>query len=183
MFLDKTLFPFTEKLERSWAVVLDELNQIPPDEFVECFISEGYGKGWVLFPLINRLPHQDAGASGLRELCEANQDRCPGTVALLDSIPGLTGGAFSMLKPGCHIYPHSDFDDPRVFRGHLGLHTDPNARFRVGTETQSWEAGKCLFFDGKNEHEAANTGPEARVVLLFDVLQEKYPAAVSGSVA
>ena len=39
----------------------------------------------------------------------------------------------------------------------------------------------CHYFDGKNEHEAANTGPEARVVLLFDVLQEKYPAIVSSA--
>ena len=175
-FLDKSDFPFADELESHWQVVLDELNALPPEEFTTCFIDEGYSEGWVVFPLINRLPHFDEGASDLRERCETNAKRCPKTVAMLDKIEGLTGACFSMMRPGCHIYPHSDFDEPKVYRCHLGLHTDPFAKFRVADQTRSWEAGKLLCFDGKSEHEAGNTGPEPRVILLFDVLQEHYPA-------
>ena len=40
---------------------------------------------------------------------------------------------------------------------------------RVGSETRSWEEGKCLVFDDSFEHEVWNAGQGTRIVLVLDV--------------
>ena len=89
--------------------------------------------------------------------------------ALGDSIDNPQANAFfSVLQPGMHIWPHCGPTNTRICL-HLGLKIPAGATIRVGTETRSWEEGKCLVFDDSWEHEATNPSDHPRTVLLVDV--------------
>ena len=75
---------------------------------------------------------------------------------------------FSVLPPGAHVEAHCGPTNTRI-RLHLGLRIPPEATMRVGTETRSWQEGKCLAFDDSFEHEVANPSQRARSVLLVDI--------------
>ncbi len=104
---------------------------------------------------------------------EANCRRCPRTAALLDSIPGLVTGFFSILSPGKHIPPHRG-PWRGVLRYHLALEVPEPASasgIRVGGEEAHWRVGKSLLFDDGYSHEAWNGTDGVRVVLFCDVLR------------
>jgi len=93
---------------------------------------------------------------------------CPETARLLDSIPRLAGlGCYSVLGGGSHIAAHcAPFN--LTLRCHLGLEHLEHGRIRVGAETRSWEAGKCLILDDSFEHEVWVEGQRDRAILMFD---------------
>lgn len=99
---------------------------------------------------------------------------CPATMAALDlapmpRIPGRAPTAlWSRLLPGAHILPHHGLLNTRLIC-HIPIRTAPGCTLRVGGETRGWEPGVPLVFDDSIEHEARNQGPEARVVLLFEI--------------
>jgi len=105
---------------------------------------------------------------------EANARHCPGTMALLDTlpqpdIPGAGPNAmFSLLAPNTTIPPHVGVNNTRLVC-HLPLIVPDGCWFRVGAETRSWERGKAFLFDDTIEHEAANPSDQLRVVFIFDV--------------
>lgn len=110
---------------------------------------------------------------------EANCRRCPKTAALLDSIPGLVTGFFSILSPGKHIPPHRG-PWRGVLRYHLALKVPEPASaagIRVGGEEAHWQEGKSLLFDDGYTHEAWNGTDGTRVVLFCDVLRPLRPPA------
>lgn len=92
---------------------------------------------------------------------------CPETTRLVESIPGMTTAIFSSLAPGTHIVPHEGYIKT-VLRCHLGLIVPDDCWIRVGDETKTWEAGKCLIFDDTFEHEVWNRSNSPRIILLID---------------
>jgi beta-hydroxylase len=100
---------------------------------------------------------------------EDNCARCPRTVELLRSIPGIRTAMFSILAPGKHIPRHTGLYNG-LLRCHLGLIVPPGdaCRINVGDETRTWEEGKCLVLDDSRPHEVWNDSARERVVLLFD---------------
>ncbi len=160
MFYDTRLFPFTEMLERKWKVIREELDGISRPEF------ETYRdfESWKVFILRKGLDPSD-----ITEYPE-NQARCPRTMEIVDSIPGVTSVVFSRLVPGTRLWPHHCLGtDIRV---HLGLVSVDKCALHVEGMKQTWHDGKCLAFNAKHIHEAWNRGDRARTVLLFDVLAE-----------
>jgi aspartyl/asparaginyl beta-hydroxylase (cupin superfamily) len=110
---------------------------------------------------------------------EANAGRCPKTAALLDSIPGLVTGFFSILSPGKHIPPHRG-PWRGVLRYHLALKVPEPASasgIKVGGQVAHWEEGKSLLFDDGYTHEAWNGTDGIRVVLFCDILRPLRPPA------
>ena len=74
-------------------------------------------------------------------------DRCPRTSALLAKapladVPGYAPTAFfSILDRKSHIPPHTGVTNARLIV-HLPLVVPTQCRFRVGSETREWQAGK-----------------------------------------
>jgi ornithine lipid ester-linked acyl 2-hydroxylase len=102
-----------------------------------------------------------------------NCARCPETVRLLNRIPGMKTGMFSILSPRKHIPPHRG-PYKGVLRYHLGLiipGNETNCRIRVGNDVRCWKEGKSLIFDDSNEHEVWNETDSYRVVLFVDFVR------------
>lgn len=100
--------------------------------------------------------------------------QCPRTHAIVNSLPGAcldyTWGDFvlSAMNPGAHLRAHCSIDNLRV-RIHLGITIPEGCSMRVGTETRTWEEGKCLMFEDSWEHEVWNRSGARRVVLIADL--------------
>ena len=107
------------------------------------------------------------------ERYDAHAAACPGTAALLDSLP-LTRihdhapeTLFSVLSPGTHILPHTGVTNVRLVT-HLPLIVPSDCALRVGGEMHAWREGHCITFDDTFEHEAWNRSAQTRVVLILD---------------
>lgn len=118
---------------------------------------------------------------------EENIRRCPGTAALLESLPllDLPGkgptAMFSILEPHTRIPPHTGSSNVRATI-HLPLIVPEGCGFRVGAESRTWQAGEAWAFDDTIEHEAWNESGEPRALLILDswnpLLSEAERAAV-----
>ena len=105
---------------------------------------------------------------------DENIARCPGTAALMRSLPlaqardYMPEVFFSVLRPGAHIVPHYGQMNIRL-TVHLGLTIPQDCGIRVHEETRGWEPGRVLVFDDSFKHEAWNHSDQERVVLIFEV--------------
>lgn len=152
-------FSWTAVLENAHQTIQRELHGIPS----QCF----------------RIQHQGLADAGewnvyylyyLGRKVEENCSRCPETTKIIESLPGVTNTGlvyFSVLTEGTHVAPHCGPLNTRL-RCHLGVVVPPGCNIRVGTETRSWQEGKCLVFDDSFEHEVWNSGHQARTVLVVD---------------
>jgi len=96
--------------------------------------------------------------------------RCPRTIELLRTIPGMITAFFSILSPGKHIPRHRGAFNG-LLRYHLGLIVpEPRDRctIRVGSHVSSWEEGSSLVFDDTFDHEVWNGTDGLRAVLFVD---------------
>ena len=169
-FYDPADFPWVETIEAQWGAVRDELRQLLAERKVPGFerISEEQARlvgpdRWLSFMFYT-----------FGQRVAANCARCPKTAALLESIPGMTLGMFSILTPHSRIAPHRGVYNG-VLRYHLALvvpRRPERCGLRIGSETRHWSEGRSLVFDDTCEHEAWNDSDEDRVVLFVDFLRE-----------
>jgi ornithine lipid ester-linked acyl 2-hydroxylase len=125
---------------------------------------------------------------------EENCVHCPGTAAVLRTIPGLSTAFFSVLDPNQYIAPHWGYW--RGFlRYHLGViipknNEDKTCFLRINNDWEDndkqdialiekgekyyWHNGEGVIFDDNFLHDAANDSDEVRVVLWLD-LEKKMP--------
>ncbi len=106
----------------------------------------------------------------------ANCRKCPETVRLLKSIPGLTSFSLSVLEAGANINPHQG-DTDAIYRCHVGLSIPaglPDCGFQVGSEIRAWEEGKALPFCDAHTHTAWNHTKVRRLILIADVMRPEY---------
>ena len=118
---------------------------------------------------------------------EENCERCPGTAALLETLPLLDfpgkgpTAMFSILEAHTRIPPHTGSNNIRATI-HLPLVVPEGCGFRVGAETRNWEVGRAWAFDDTIEHEAWNESDRPRAILILDawnpLLSEAERAAV-----
>ncbi len=110
---------------------------------------------------------------GFGHRAEKNRGLCPETAKVLDQIPGLLTGFFSILHPGKHIPAHRGIFKG-IVRTHLGIFIPGEkgqCRMRVGKAYIYWEPGKAVFFDDTYNHEVWNDTDGIRVVLLIDTIR------------
>jgi beta-hydroxylase len=169
-FFDQAEFPWVEEFGGHWQeiraeleVLLQDLDDVPDFHAVS--------------------PHQSAITNDDRwkthifyihgNQCEENCARCPRTVELLQTIPGLKSAMFSILGPRKHIVRHRG-PYAGLLRYHLGLVVPEHkerCRIQVGAAVRHWEAGKSLIFDDSHDHEVWNDTDEIRVVLFVDFVR------------
>lgn len=173
-FFPRDLFPWLEQVEAATADMTAELAALlEEDAGFEPYLTTHPGLLNADYPLIDSMDWssaflwKDGQETGLAA-------RCPKTMAALRDVPlcRIRGRSpyvmFSQLRPGAHIRPHTGGVNTRLVC-HVPLIVPPGCRFRVGNETREWETGKAWVFDDTIEHEAINTGAQARVILIFDV--------------
>lgn len=109
-------------------------------------------------------------------LVPANMKKCPETVKLLYTIPGIISASISILEANVAIKPHRG-DTNAIIRCHLPLKVPaplPDCGFKVKYDERSWEVGKLLLFNDSARHEAWNHTEDRRYVLLFDVIRPEF---------
>ena len=100
--------------------------------------------------------------------------RCPKTAELLSraplaDVPGYAPTAFfSILDAKTHIPAHTGVTNTRLVV-HLPLVIPGGCRFRVGSQTREWQAGRAWVFDDTMQHEAWNDSDVPRAILIFDI--------------
>jgi beta-hydroxylase len=170
---DPRQFPWVEGIECEWAAIRKELDavmtfrdQMP--SFQDILKEVGAIQSddqWKTFFL-----------AGIGMDCEENRKRCPQTVRLLGTIPGLTTAFFSILSPRKHIPAHRGAWNG-ILRFHLGLMVpEPRerVRIRIGNDFYSWREGEGLIFDDTFNHEVWNDTNGYRVVLFVDFARPLY---------
>jgi hypothetical protein len=176
-FHDRADFPWLETLEAATPMIQAELAvalAASPEDFAP-YIAFPPGVPVNQWAELNHSPRWSSfflWRDGVRQ--DRACDICPGTSALIDSLPlmrqpGFAPTAiFSQLEPHTHIPPHTGSANSRLLV-HLPLVLPGPARFRVGAETRSWEMGRAWVFDDTIEHEAWNDADEPRTILILDV--------------
>lgn len=130
-----------------------------------------------------------------------NAEKCPRTLELLQSIPGIQSALFSVIKPGTYIPPHSD-PAKGVIRYHLALRVPRPVRppgcnsgrceerrcyievdcdygrgcnlpdhTGSGGHRYRWKEGESVLFDDVFPHWVQNDTDEVRVILFVDILR------------
>ena len=177
-WFEREQFPFLQKIEQATVQIREELlgvlaNESELSPYVDMPES---APAAIVWRNLNRSPKWSAYHLYRHgERIEAHCQRCPQTVALLESLPimRVPGHSpeilFSVLKPRTHIPPHTGVINGRL-TVHLPLIVPENCgALRVGGEARTWRTGECLIFDDSFFHEAWNGSDETRVVLIFDI--------------
>jgi hypothetical protein len=176
-FYDNALFPWLPRLEQGTTMIRDELLVVMKEDWgaFHPYIQYPAGAPLRQWQELNHSPawtSYDLWRDGKK--FDDNCRRCPGTTALLESLPlavqqgyGPTA-MFSVLAPHAHIPPHTGATNTRLIV-HLPLILPAHCRYRVGNDHRVWREGKAWVFDDSIEHEAWNDSDQARVILIFDV--------------
>jgi len=156
-------------LEDNWQLIKTELDNLITEggDLKPYFQKELTSKAntWKTFTLFSW---------GIKH--KQNCQRCPQTTNLLESIPGMVSGSFSMLEPQSKINWHRG-DTNGIIRSHLGLDIPaglPYCGFQVGDKKKAWEKGKLLLFCDAHKHTAWNNTSDKRYILLVDVVRHKF---------
>ena len=166
--LRSELLPCLDELRHNWRVVEEELAPL----IAERRSIPAFGK---ISPDHRRIANTSAWKSfffeGYGFKAQANRARCPQTAAMLDRVPGLVVGFFSIMEPGTHVPRHRGLTKAWL-NCHLGLSVPEGpgrCEMEVNGEPVRWHPGDWLIFDETNAHEVWNETREPRVVLFLQV--------------
>lgn len=178
VFHDPASLPGAAMLERSWRAIRDEAQALDAAAELDYTIASrpvrrllhpatwlrrhAPPRAWTVYPL----HYMGVEVEGLTR-------RCPRTLAIVNSLPGLCvaypwgDAVVSVQGPGSRLPVHCSIDNLRV-RCHLALRIPEGAGIRVGGQERRWEEGRCLVFEDAFAHEVWNDSAERRVVLIVD---------------
>jgi beta-hydroxylase len=172
-----TIFPWADELQANWRVIRDEAEALLQDRRVAPPLRE-------ISSDHDKIAVDDKWRSfffwgyGLR--VDANCARCPETAKILDRIPGLMTGLYSVMLAGARVPLHTG-PTKAILTGHLGL-VVPRRReachMAVADENVVWEEGKLFVFDDMFPHEVWNDTDEDRIILMMHI---KRPLRFPGS--
>jgi aspartate beta-hydroxylase len=195
-WFERGQFPFLQTIEQATAQIRAELlGVLANEEELSPYVDmPANAPAAAIWRGLNRSP--DWSAYHLvrhGERIAAHCERCPRTIALLESLPIMRIPEhspeilFSVLRPKTRIPPHTG-----VINGRLTVHLplivpEDCGALRAGEEARSWKVGECLVFDDSFVHEAWNDSDQTRVVLIFDIwnphLTEAERNALSTAIA
>lgn len=179
-FYDTAEFPWLEPMLDLASAMRAELEAREGEGF-EPYVKQQANRPAPNNPLLGRMDWSAHYFWQDGSLVEPNANACPRTMealghAPLPHVPGRAPNAlWSRLLPGAHIRPHHGMLNTRLIC-HVPVRTVPGCSLRVGNDRREWVEGKAFVFDDSIEHEAINTGPEIRVILLFEIWRPEVPA-------
>lgn len=107
---------------------------------------------------------------------EKNCKKCPLTMALIDTIPGIVSASISIMTPQSEIKGHNG-DTNAIYRCHFPIVIPaslPETGFQVETEQKSWIPGKFLIFNDAAYHKAWNKTDHERIILIIDIVKPEF---------
>lgn len=157
-------YPEMRPLAEQWQVIRDEALALQEHikasaNFDDAGFNSFFRRGWTRFYL------KWYGASH-----PSAQQRCPRTVAILESIPIVKAAMFAQLPPGADLGRHRD-PYAGSLRYHLGLVTPNDDRCFIAVDgiRYSWRDGEAVIFDETYIHWAANESDKNRIILFCDL--------------
>jgi len=169
-FFELDRFPWIERVESNWSVILEEVERLLEDQ-AELPNFQDISKDQIEITDDDRWKTFFLYGYGFE--AKLGVQMCPRTATLMREIPGMTTAMISILSPHKHILAHRG-PYKGVLRYHLGLIVPREAaacRIRVGEDIRHWQAGESMIFDDTFNHEVWNDTEETRVVLFVDVLR------------
>jgi beta-hydroxylase len=175
-FLDVRAFPELAPLAENWRTIREEALQLldagqirAAASYNDAGFNSFFRTGWKRF----YLKWYEAPLPSARALC-------PRTVALLESIPSVTGAMFAMLPQGGRLVRHRD-PFAGSLRYHLGLVTPNSERcyISVDGERYHWRDGEAVVFDETYIHYAENQCDQDRIILFCDIERPLRSRAVA----
>lgn len=157
-----SVFPNRKKLIENFPQLLSEAEKAK-DYFRqmknEPLFSEVADEGWKRFHL--------KWYGGIDPLAKK---LCPITCSILESLPEVKTGMFSLLEPKSQIKPHYGFTK-MVLRYHLGI-TTPNSDecfLDVNGSRYAYKDGEDIVFDDTRLHFVENNTLKKRLILHLDI--------------
>jgi len=145
-------------LENNWEVIRQECEKVAAPSYTQWPEHGIYRGQWDVYGIYDLQGN----------LIPAHAQECPETTKILEKIPRLRTGGFSMLGAGAQIKPHVGYTDA-VLRAHLGLIIpEGDCGLKVGDHTYRWTEGNAFVFDDRELHEAWNNTSGSRYILLVD---------------
>lgn len=165
-YLDLRDFPELAPLEARWREIRAEALELQAeariraaDGHVDAGFNSFFRRGWKRFYL-----------KWYGEPLPSARARCPRTVELVESIPGVRAAMFALLPPGGSLMEHRDPFAGSI-RYHLGLVTPGSDACRIVVDgvPYSWRDGEAVLFDETYVHHASNETDQPRIILFCDV--------------
>jgi len=165
-FVDVAKFPELAPLRENWQQIREEALQL----FDEGHIRAAAGYNDLGFNSFFRQGWKRFYLKWYDESLPSARQRCPRTVALVESIPCINGAMFAMLPAGGKLGRHRD-PFAGSLRYHLGLVTpnDERCRIFVDGEAYHWRDGEAVMFDETFIHWAENRSGQDRLILFCDI--------------
>jgi aspartyl/asparaginyl beta-hydroxylase (cupin superfamily)/Flp pilus assembly protein TadD len=176
-FYQREDFPWLDEIEAATADVRSEFERVFVEDAgqLEPYIAYPEGVPIDQWAALNHSRQWSAyylWRDGAR--VDEHLARCPKTAELLSraplaDVPGYAPTAFfSILDAKTHIPAHTGVTNTRLVV-HLPLVIPGSCRFRVGSQTREWQAGRAWVFDDTMQHEAWNDSDVPRAILIFDI--------------
>lgn len=178
-YLEVRDFPALAPLAEQWRTIRDEALQLQDAGYIRAALKYNdagfnsfFRTGWKRFYL-----------KWYEDPLPSARALCPRTVALLESIPSVTGAMFALLPPGGRLVRHRD-PFAGSLRYHLGLVTPNSERCYLSVDGQRyhWRDGEAVVFDETYIHYAENQADADRIILFCDVerpLRSRIVAALN----
>ena len=158
-------FPQLRKLKDNWTTIRDEAVALYTDGKIDYNADQQD----LTFLSFKKLGWKRFHMKWYGDFLPSAVQRCPKTVELLRSVPGLNSAAFTLLPPGTKLGRHRD-PFASSLRYHLGLMCpqQPGCRIWVDGHEYTWKDGEDLVFDETYVHWAANDTTQPRLILFVD---------------
>ena len=149
-----------QPLKDNWKVIRDEglsiIDTMPK-------ITDGRSNDWYWSPL--KPEDEDVIVSDTTgQYATKNKGIATQTIKLCESIANVEAYAFSLLKVGGHMKPHTH--DNSFVTCMLGLQVEDTSYIIADGERRDFKEGEFVIFDYRTLHEVYNKSPSDRLLLL-----------------
>jgi aspartyl/asparaginyl beta-hydroxylase (cupin superfamily) len=168
----KTLLENQETIKQEVLSILDkDLLAEHPNYSYDGSGKTLYEKYWKAIPLTEPADHHHPEYRDyIKELLLISRMHMPKTYSLIeefDKSREIISAMVSKVIPGSYIRQHTE--PVEYMKVHLPIICDPKCKMLVNDQTNVWEEGKLLCFNGGEMHGVSHEGTNQRVVLSIDL--------------